>query len=277
MPHGQAVDAALDAQPPRALGLQLPQPPDRGGVRLPLVQQGQLLRGAAVALVALGAWPAATGGHPGHGAAEVRIANLSYSPEEIVVVTGDSVLWFWDGGETNHSVTSDPGQAESFDSDPDKPADQVRHRVGDAFGHKFTREGTFTYTCKVHSFMKGRVVVKPASQPDPPAPDPTPAPDGSTVAVTDLSLRPASLCRSRRGCPSSALLRFTLSDTATVRVRLLRGARQVRAWRLERDGGRHRLRIRARGLRPARYQLVVQATTPDGARSPAVTRRLRVR
>jgi plastocyanin len=207
----------------------------------------------------------------------VRIADLAFEPEELVVVRGDNVLWFWDGGETNHSVTADPGQAESFDSDPDKPADQVRHKRGDAFGHKFTRDGTYTYTCKVHSFMKGRVVVQAPAGSEPPAPDPTPAPDGSTVAVSDLSLRPARVCRRGSGCPRATLLRFTLSDTATVRVRLLRGERQARAWRLERDGGRHRLRIRARGLSAGRYQLVVQATTPDGARSPAVTRRLRVR
>jgi plastocyanin len=241
------------------------------------------VRSAAAAFLAVAApaaLPAASGGHPGHGPTQVDVESQSYAPSEITVLVGDTVLWVWTGRsdrgapQTNHTVTSEPGQAESFESDPDKPPQLVSHREGDVFGHRFTQTGTFTYLCRVHPHMRGRVTVR---APEPPNPPPSPAPDGSTVELSSVRLRPGRVCRSRRRCATSARLGFTLSEAARVEVRLTRVDRLVRSWALDRGPGRHALRVRARGLRPGSYRLTAQATTPAGARSAAVSRRLRVR
>src|SRR5690349_3136872 len=111
-------------------------------------------------LVALGAAAA-----PAH-AADVTIKNDSFMPSSITITQGDAVKWTWAGPDTNHSVTASSGQAESFDSDPTGTAFTINHSTGDTFSHTFNATGSFTYFCKVHSFMKGTVkVVLPGSGP----------------------------------------------------------------------------------------------------------------
>src|SRR5688572_27978802 len=113
--------------------------------------------GIALALVASMTLVAGTGeAHPGHGSVAVEIAFQAYSPADAEVIVGDSVVWTWTGPDTNHSVTSDPGQADRFDSDPTgTPA----HPAGDTFVHTFNEVGTFRYHCRVHPTMTGKVVV----------------------------------------------------------------------------------------------------------------------
>src|SRR5919206_306000 len=89
---------------------------------------------------------------------DVGVANFQFSPSRVDIQPGDTVTWRFAGPDTDHSVTSDPGQAESFDSDPGNSS--PLHRLGDTFSHTFTTPGTYTYFCKVHPFMTGRVVVR---------------------------------------------------------------------------------------------------------------------
>src|SRR4051812_11469533 len=106
---------------------------------------------ALAAALACAAFPAVADPHPGHGPPTIYIADLKYQPDSLTVLAGDAVVWVWNGPDTNHSVTADPGQAMAFDSDPDNSA--PNHAVGDGFSVTFDKVGTFTYACKVHSFM----------------------------------------------------------------------------------------------------------------------------
>jgi len=58
-------------------------------------------------------------------------------------------------------VTAVPGQAESFESDPDSPLATINHEVGATFQHTFRKAGVFDYLCRVHPrFMRGSVTVR---------------------------------------------------------------------------------------------------------------------
>lgn len=132
---------------------------------------------AALALLA----PVPAGSHPGHGPPVVDVANFKYAPQTVNVVEGDYVFWAWSAADTNHSVTADGGQSMAFDSDPGKSSSQVQHKTGDGFSALFKKAGTYTYHCKVHSFMTGKVVV--AALPDSSKPTPATKPSLTKVSV----------------------------------------------------------------------------------------------
>jgi hypothetical protein len=119
--------------------------------------------------------------------------------------------------------------------------------------------------------------------PAPAPPEPmTAAPPSATSAprISSVRMRPRTLCRrARRGCPSAATLRLTLTRAATVSVRVRRASRTRRltARTVPRRELEKRVRIRARGLRPGRYRVRLVATAQDGTRSTAVTLRVRIR
>src|SRR3954467_1949865 len=60
-------------------------------------------------------------------AADVKIQNFSFMPASITIGQGDTVTWTWAGPDTNHSVTSDPNQAHSLDSDPARTPTPAHH------------------------------------------------------------------------------------------------------------------------------------------------------
>jgi plastocyanin len=77
----------------------------------------------------------------------VALVHWGYSPSRVVINRGDSVTWVWSDGHTQHNVYSS-----SFRSSPIK-------RSG-TWTVRFTRRGTFDYTCTVHPWMSGSVVVR---------------------------------------------------------------------------------------------------------------------
>src|SRR5688572_240194 len=133
------------------------------------------------------AWSPSAGGHPGHGPGTVGIGDNRFSPAKLTVAVGDTTIWFWNGPDTNHSVTSDSGQDERFDSDPDTAPVLVSHEKGDSFAHRFDHTGTFTYACKVHPAMRGTIVVTKA-----------PARDTTRPRITNLRVTPERASRSAR-------------------------------------------------------------------------------
>src|SRR5919112_4779012 len=101
---------------------------------------------------------------PAHAATTgVDVANFAFKPATVNIAPGDTVTWTFKGPDLNHSVTSS-----AFDSDPGNS--MPLHVVGDTFSHTFPDAGTFSYICKVHSFMTGKVVVGTAPPPDTTAP-----------------------------------------------------------------------------------------------------------
>src|SRR5215213_11034626 len=75
----------------------------------------RLAIGAVLTALTIVAAPAL--GHPGHGPSEVEVGDDFFRSNDVRAVTGDTVMWTWLGPAGEHSVSSDPGRAESFDSD----------------------------------------------------------------------------------------------------------------------------------------------------------------
>jgi plastocyanin len=93
----------------------------------------------------------------------VKVANFAFAPANVSIKLGDAVKWSWTGEDVNHSVTATTGQSEDFDSHPGlKISEITKAPAGGSFTHVFTHEGTFTYFCRVHPGMTGKVTVGPS-------------------------------------------------------------------------------------------------------------------
>jgi plastocyanin len=209
--------------------------------------------GIVAALLAAGPASAAT--------SEVRVANNSFSPSSVTIVPGDAVNWTFAGPDTNHSVTSDAGQAESFDSDP---TGSPFHSPGDTFSHTFNTAGSFGYFCKVHPGMRGRVIVQA----------PGTGGGGDTTAPTVSNLRVRGGRRGRRRTRIS----LTLSEAADLRLAFKRRrGRSPRALSSRGEAGVNAVRLSLRRVPPGRYRLTVRATDDAGNAAVPVRKTFRVR
>ena len=222
------------------------------------------MRGPLVAalVVAFGAFAAPAG------AADVNIANFEFKPANITIALHDTVTWHWAGPDTNHSVTSDPGQADSFDSDPGKTPTAADHPPTDTFAHVFNTPGTFTYFCKVHPFMTGKVTV----------PDPNgPPPDTTAPKLTGLKASGGRKCKkgAKKCKPRPTVLRFKLSEAAKVKVRVAKH----KAANTTRSGkaGSNTIKLSTKKLPPGKWTIRLTATDAAGNSSPAKPVTVRVR
>ncbi|MHB8634063.1 MAG: cupredoxin domain-containing protein [Thermoplasmatota archaeon] len=95
----------------------------------------------------------------------VTIQGTAFVNGSFTIHVGDVVHWVHNDGQTGHSVTSDAGDPESFDSSPNcaanVPVGQVCMVQGSTFDHAFAKAGTYGYHCKVHSSMTGTITVIP--------------------------------------------------------------------------------------------------------------------
>jgi plastocyanin len=79
---------------------------------------------------------------------EVDIVNFVYSPNEITIPTGTTVIWL-NNDSVIHTVTSDDG---IFDSDS-LPG-------GATFSFTFSKSGIYPYHCIPHPYMKATIIVE---------------------------------------------------------------------------------------------------------------------
>jgi plastocyanin len=77
---------------------------------------------------------------------------FGFVPQTLTVKVGTTVSWT-NATSAPHTVTSDPGSAQAWDSS--------RLAPGDVFTFTFTTAGTFAYHCSVHPSMHGTIVVTP--------------------------------------------------------------------------------------------------------------------
>jgi plastocyanin len=84
---------------------------------------------------------------PASGEGPVTIRGVAFNPKEVHVKVGQQLIWNWDDGGLEHSVTAD-----------DKSFDSGRKSAG-SWPWTFTKAGTVAYHCEVHSKMHGTVVV----------------------------------------------------------------------------------------------------------------------
>jgi plastocyanin len=79
---------------------------------------------------------------------DVTIRNFAYSPREIRIEQGDTVVWTSEDG-VEHTVTADGGE---FDS-----GDLIKG--GPPFQYTFKSVGEVEYGCRHHHGMRGKVSV----------------------------------------------------------------------------------------------------------------------
>jgi plastocyanin len=217
---------------------------------------------------------------------DVQVRNTSFTPSQTTVAPGDTVRWTFAGPDTNHSVTSDSGQGESFDSDPGDPT--PLHAPGEVFQHTFNSEGTFLYHCKVHATMKARVIVQaaggqppPGGSPPPPGGSPPPAGDTTAPAVSSLEAKGGRTCKGkkRKRCRKRPTrISFSLSEAADVEVDIERSrGESPDPVALEGEAGPNSMKLSARRVRRGRYTLTLAATDAAGNRSADATAEFRVR
>jgi len=85
---------------------------------------------------------------PAAPAAQVAIANMSFSPRTLTVTAGTTVTWVNRDGDA-HSVES---RGKGFASSP-------LLDTGRKYSYTFTTPGTYDYYCAVHASMTGKIVV----------------------------------------------------------------------------------------------------------------------
>jgi plastocyanin len=81
------------------------------------------------------------------GAKSVSIVNFAFKPGTVKVKRGNRVT-FTNTANTAHTAT----KAGSFDTKRIQPGESETIRL--------ERRGTFTYHCKIHPFMKGKIVAE---------------------------------------------------------------------------------------------------------------------
>jgi plastocyanin len=80
--------------------------------------------------------------------AKVSIINFEFTPAETTVAPGESVTWTNDDGAP-HGLKFQDGA---------KGTDLLLPSA--TFSRRFDRAGTYDYTCAVHPYMTGRVIVR---------------------------------------------------------------------------------------------------------------------
>ena len=145
--------------------------------------------------------------------ATVSVANFTYTPNTVTINQGEKVTWNWDGPDKNHTVTSNSGQAESFESHPGVPTSAVSDGpAGETFNHTFTHAGTFTYFCRVHGFT-GKVKVE--------------APGGTDTTPPDVTLKILSNSPQRVSDKGKLKTKITVDEAATVKLTLKLGRKTI--------------------------------------------------
>jgi plastocyanin len=79
-------------------------------------------------------------------AAVVRVHNLGFKPVSVTIDAGESVRWDFDDGGIPHDVRGDGLRSPNL-------------KKG-SWSFRFTRSGTYQYSCTIHPFMKGTVIVE---------------------------------------------------------------------------------------------------------------------
>jgi plastocyanin len=181
----------------------------------------------------------------------VKIADFAFAPGNVSIAVGDVVKWSWTGKDTNHSVTSTPGQAESYESHPGlKTSEVTKAPAGGSFSHTFTHEGTFTYLCRVHPDMKGKVTVGPAP-----------------LRVRIVSVKRAG---------GSLRVSYRLTQASAVKAQVFRGAKRILTKSARGRSGANTLRIvLPRSARRAALKVVLRAGPAGKVLARAAVRALR--
>jgi plastocyanin len=130
----------------------------------------------------------------------IAIGHYQWSLPQIHVNLGEHVTWYWVGPDTMHSVTGTSPNDAGSDSDPG--TDTPRHDIGDSYQLTFNHPGTYTFQCKLHSSVRGDVVV--SDKPGDPNKEIDPIPKNN-VDVTPPHLNGVKLSSNKFGRSGTTL------------------------------------------------------------------------
>lgn len=99
----------------------------------------------------------------------VSISDFKWSNNAPHIDLGETVTWDWIGPDTQHSVSGQDPNASQWDSDP---GNVPGHALGHSFSVTFDQPGSYLFICKLHSSVRGNVIV--SDQPGDPDSDPGP-------------------------------------------------------------------------------------------------------
>ena len=132
---------------------------------------------------------------------EPDLTRWHFDPAEVTVPAGSTVVWV-NMGKQEHTVKSDPGSQEKFDSGYTKG--------GASWQRVFSRPGRFSYKCAPHPWMKGTVVVVAGG-----TPLPTSAAARGADAVSSTTAGPAPAATSTTFPPLAAPTATARAESAT--------------------------------------------------------------
>jgi plastocyanin len=115
-------------------------------IRLSFAVKAALVLLLVAALGLVGRWAAGADTNPS--GTEVKIDNFSFTPQEIKVKAGTTVIWT-NRDDIPHTVTSTDLVFKSKTLDTD-----------DKFTTTFSKPGTYPYFCSIHPKMTGKVIVE---------------------------------------------------------------------------------------------------------------------
>lgn len=204
---------------------------------------------------------------------------------DISIATGDSVTWHVDGSTAHNAAATN-----------DVPADPTWKDYSGAFvnnggtdSRSFTQPGDYEYVCQAHDSMKGTIHVTgdPTGTPTPtpsstatPTPTPTTQPSGGgqtpppggTADTVKPTVRSIKLKAQHR----AARVTFTLSENATVTIRVKRGSKLLKAVNVQARAGTRTVTVRSSKLKKGRYTIEVRARDAFGNNSTPAKKPLRI-
>jgi plastocyanin len=236
----------------------------------------RLLSIAALALSALALLA------PSAGAVNTRvsIANYAWSNPEVHIDLNEKVTWDWLGPDLAHSVTGVSANDLQWDSDPG--TDAPSHRAGESYTLQFSQPGVYSFQCKLHSFVRGEVVV--SSVPGDPNSDPGPQPplniDVKPPTLGAVALVKPSV-RGGKGIAFSAQVNERGRLDAEYYRLNSKGRRVYNGYKVwDTFIGVNHLKLGARWkhfrARPGRYEAVLRATDESANSSKPVKKRFTI-
>jgi plastocyanin len=206
----------------------------------------------------------------------VTISNYEWSIKEVHINLDEKVDWEWIGPDLMHSVTGVSPNAVQWDSDPG--TNVPMHEAGDEYVVQFTQPGEYLFQCKMHPFVRGKVIVSDL----PGEPDSSFGPKPALkVDLTPPTLGDVRLRKTKLSGTAGVQMTASISAGGTLDAEYYRiDSKGHRVYNGYREWGTflgiNHIRLAARWkhfkARPGRYVAVLRATDTKNNTSKPVTK-----
>ncbi|MFT3866191.1 MAG: hypothetical protein QM729_18155 [Solirubrobacterales bacterium] len=215
---------------------------------------------------------------PGAALANVRVAisNYEWSIKEVHINLDEKVAWEWIGPDLMHSVTGVSPNAVQWDSNPGE--DVPMHEAGDEYVIQFTEPGEYLFQCKMHPFVRGKVIVSDVPGDPESSFGPKPA---LRISLTPPTLGEVKLHKTELRGTGGVAMKASISEKGILDAEYYRldskGRRVYNGYHEWRSYvGINHVRLAKRWkhfkARPGRYVAVLRATDEDNNTSKPVTK-----